>query len=58
MKKQDFWEPRGFLRILIRHIINESALSKDFTRFCDKNCNNRPQAMVNENIAKIEIDYC
>ena len=43
MKMQNSGEPRGSLRIMIRYM-------KDFTPFCDENCKNRTQAMVNEDI--------
>ena len=49
-KMQNYREPRGSPRIMIRYIINKNALSKDFTPFCDENCKNRIQAMVNEDI--------
>ena len=47
---QNSEEPTGSPRIMIRYIINKNALSKDFTPFCDENCKNRTQAMVNEDV--------
>ena len=44
---QNSGEPKGSPRIMIRYIMNKNAL-KDFTPFCDENCKNRTQAMVNE----------
>ena len=47
---QNSVKPRGSPRIMIRYFTNNNALSKDFTSFCDDNCKNRAQAMVNENV--------
>ena len=47
MKMQNSGEPKGSPRIMIRYIMNKNTL-KDFTPFCDENCKNRAQAMVNE----------
>ena len=55
MKMQNSGEPRGSPRIMIRYIINKNALSKDFTPFCDENCKNRTQAMVNEDQIPFKI---
>ena len=49
-KMQNSEEPRGSPKIMIRYIINQNALSKDFTPFCDENCKNRTQAMINEDV--------
>ena len=49
MKMQNSGEPKGSPRIMIRYIMNKNAL-KDFTPFCDENCKNRTQAMVNEDV--------
>ena len=53
MKMQNSGEPKGSPRIMIRYIMNKNAL-KDFTPFCDENCKNRTQAMVNDLIGILE----
>ena len=35
---------------MIRYIMNKNAVKKYFTPFCDENCKNRTQAMVNEDV--------